>query len=211
MMCLIGGPTIGSLGGAIIGEIFHMNKHKWQGLGLALAITLALGAQPMAAGAQTNLIKRASNTRLWGFSDTLLATTSASTTPVVVLTSVNAPVSDPNSYSVPGYLGGVNGNLGLNGDTGGAGFGVPVEHLHIFWSADLTKATSTTGFCELFVNGAIYPKSLRRIGVGEDVVAGQLDIANTVTGAQAVQLQCASADTAVLTINQADMLVQEIY
>jgi hypothetical protein len=114
----------------------------------------------------------------------------------VALTASVTPINDPNAVNFPGYT-----------------LGGPYEHLRISWSADVTKATSTTGSCSIYVNGAVYTPSQRAIGYagGEGVISGVLDVADTVTGAQNVQLQCNSADTAAFTINRASMSIDEAY
>lgn len=180
----------------------------------SLLIALICGLLDVSwAHAQSVGPTRVASVRVVGYTDTVVTATAATTTPVDVLKVTFTPVNDPNGYSFPGYLGGASGNLGTNGDTGGSGYGVPVEKIRVWWSADVSKATATTGYCELYVNGALYAPSKRTSGLFANTytLSGVTDITNTVTGAQTVKVQCASADTNTLTINQASMLVQEAW
>lgn len=185
---------------------FTSQLPRWALSGLlALGVLCALGGglgafHPKGAHAQTNAAQRVVNRRTVGYTETLVNTSSATTTPVVAFTATFTPINDPNSYSVPGYV-------------GGSGYGKPYEHIRVQWSLDGTKATSTVGSCEVYVNGALYTASKRSTGYagGEDTISGVLDVANTVTGAQNVQLQCFSADTATFTLTAGSFLVEEIY
>lgn len=82
-------------------------------------------------------------------------------------------------------------------------------YIKVDWSADVIKATTTTGTCAVYVNGAVVAASSRTIDVAakQGVISGSYTVANTVSGAQTVKLQCKSGDTAVLTVNTAQMAV----
>lgn len=83
--------------------------------------------------------------------------------------------------------------------------------IEVNWSIDATKATSTTGTCAVFVNGAVVAASARTVGaVTEDVIGGDFMFPNTVVGPQTIKLQCKSGDTAVFTINFGHMIVREV-
>lgn len=172
--------------------------------GLACASLVALSSPALAQLANPGL---PTNQATFGYSETLLASTSSTTTYVNVLSVTNSAHKDPNGFSNAGYRGG--SGVGSPGD----GVNYPFEHLHVWWSADVTKSTSGTGRCGVFVNGALYAPSVRNAASvgGEDTMGGVLDIALSVTGPQTVSLQCSSSDTALLTVNNASLLAQEVY
>jgi hypothetical protein len=95
------------------------------------------------------------------------------------------------------------------------------EHLRVMWTADVTKATSTTGSCAIYLNGTVVPGSVRTEGYagGEGVLAGYADLSypannfnvGSPTQVQTVTLQCYSADTATFTVNRAQLHVDEVF
>lgn len=84
--------------------------------------------------------------------------------------------------------------------------------IQIQWSLDVTKATTLTGTCAVYVNGAIVAASARTVDVAakESTMGGLIVVPNTVVGTQTIKLQCKSADTAVLTVNFGHVAVWEI-
>jgi hypothetical protein len=160
-----------------------------------------------AAHAQLAVPGTPSNLDTFGYSETLLATSVSTPTPVSILSVTGTPHYDPNGYSHAGYYGG--SSVG----TPGSGNNYPLEHLEVYWSVDMTKATAGLGSCEVFVNGAVYAPSKRSASFSgaENTIASVLDIALTVTGPQTVSLQCFSSDTNALTINAASMYIRERY
>lgn len=82
--------------------------------------------------------------------------------------------------------------------------------IKITWSADVIKATSTTGTCAVYVNGAVVAASARTIDVAakQGVIGGTLMVVNSTVGTQTVKLQCKSGDTAVFTVNNAHLIVE---
>lgn len=84
--------------------------------------------------------------------------------------------------------------------------------IKVTWHLDVTKATTTTGTCGVFANGALIAASTRTIDVAakETGMSGTYIVANSTVGAQTVKLQCKSGDTAVLTVNLGMLVVEEI-
>ncbi len=97
--------------------------------------------------------------------------------------------------------------------TGAPGEPNPVAHLHIIFNADAIKATSTTGACELYVNGGAVAATLRSLDTA--AVHGTMtiyaDIAESTSGSQIIKVQCKSGDTAVFTITNAILEAEEVY
>lgn len=186
------------LGMALAGDM--AGSSFWGMLLLLLVIFLASLSFPHYGYAQTNRINGPPrNIRLWGFSNTLVNSTVATTTPVTMLSVTNTPINDPNATNSAGFA--------------GASAGQPYEHLQVTWSADVTKATASTGTCQLFINGAAITNSAKTAtsAGGEEAMGGVIDVPNTTTGSQAVILQCKSGDTNTFTINNAQILANEVY
>lgn len=95
--------------------------------------------------------------------------------------------------------------------TGAPGEPNPVPHLHVYASLDVTKATTTTGTCALYANGAVIAASARTIDVAakEGTMTLLYDVAEATSGSQVVKLQCKSGDTAVFTVNNGQLYVEE--
>lgn len=87
--------------------------------------------------------------------------------------------------------------------------GTPARATYIVvdWSADVTKATATTGICALYANGAVIAASERYISsaASRGTIGGTYTVANSLNAAQTVKLQCKSGDTNVFTVNNAIM------
>jgi len=84
--------------------------------------------------------------------------------------------------------------------------------LKITWSFDVTKATATTGTCAVFVNGAVVATSARLVASAAGanaVMAGVLVVPVTVVGTQTIKMQCKSADTNAITVNNGHVVVEE--
>lgn len=168
--------------------------------GAALASLCAAIAAP-AADAQSNQ-SRPISLRIQG-SATISSPQTFSTTSYAALTGSSVtvtPIVDPNMTAAP--IGQALGTMGY-----------PQVHEHVFWSADVTKATATSGNCAIFINGAVLASSARTgtFASGESTIAGMADVVNTTTGAQTVQLQCKSADTNGFTVNNASLYVEEAF
>lgn len=84
------------------------------------------------------------------------------------------------------------------------------DQIWVSYSVDATKATSTTGTCAVYANGAIVALTARTLGVGEDSINWEGFIPNTTVGSQTVKLQCKSGDTATLTVNFAHLIVWDV-
>lgn len=84
--------------------------------------------------------------------------------------------------------------------------------IKIQWSFDVIKATTTTGTCTPYVNGALVTAAARSVDVAakQTTIAGILVVANTVAGAQTIKFQCKSGDTATFTVNTGHVVVTEI-
>lgn len=84
-----------------------------------------------------------------------------------------------------------------------------VERLRITASIDGSKATSTTGSCSLYVNGAVVAATERFIATaaGRGTLSWVYDVAVSGEDAQTVKMQCRSGDTAVFTVNTGFMVV----
>lgn len=159
-----------------------------------LCLATWVGAHAQAA------VTRNSNIRQFGYTETVVTATAATTGFVDVASITNTPAVDPNGFSSPGYL-------------GGSGYGNPPDFFYIWWSVDVSKATSTGASCKMFVNGAAIANSLRQFSTGASAgtLSGVLRVANTTTGVQTAKLQCNSLDTATATFNRVSLEVQEHY
>jgi hypothetical protein len=120
------------------------------------------------------------------------ATTSFADLPGATLTLT--PQVDPNRVEAPGTP-------------------AIADNIVVEFTADVTKATATTGTCGIFVNGAQLAKTARTVtsAAGESSIAFVGAIANTTTGAQTVKVQCKSGDTNVFTVNQGTLRVVESF
>lgn len=83
--------------------------------------------------------------------------------------------------------------------------------IKVTWSFDVTKATATTGNCGVYVNGAFVTASARYASSTlRQTIGGVLVVPNTVAGTQTIKMQCVSADTNAITVNNGHVLVEEI-
>lgn len=93
--------------------------------------------------------------------------------------------------------------------------GVPnaTDRLYVSWSADVSKATATTGECAIYVNGAVVAKTARfaASAAGRATIGGNLYVQPTNGVSQAVKLQCRSADTNIFSVANAQLWVLEVY
>lgn len=94
-------------------------------------------------------------------------------------------------------------------ETNAPGTPVRPQYIIVDWSADVSKATGTSGNCSVYANGAVIAASSRssHFSAGINSIGGRYTVANSVNGAQTVKLQCRSADTSVFTVNTAQMTV----
>lgn len=168
----------------------HRNKH---GIIACVVAALALAIGGFCAPASAAIPYRAPNIYVSGYVNATAAQTFATTSyaDLAAATVTVSPVRDPNIVNAPGTP-------------------AVVDRLHITWNADVIKATTTTGTCAIYVNGAIVAATARTIDVAakQGVISGFYDVANSTTGDQTVKLQCKSGDTAVFTVNQASLLVE---
>lgn len=91
--------------------------------------------------------------------------------------------------------------------------GTPTRYvrLKITWAATGSKATTLTGTCAVYVNGAVLATTARIIDVAaQGTMSGVVLVARTSDAAQTVKLQCKSADTAVFTVTNSALLVEEV-
>lgn len=162
--------------------------------GAAFALALAASFSP--AEAQVSGANRVANYRLWAVKDATASQTFATTSyaDLAAATTSFTPFADPNAIYAPGSF-------------------VPTDWIHVSFSMDVQKATATTGTCGIFVNGALLAKTARTVnsGAGQVAMNGDFYIPNTTTGTQTVKLQCKSGDTNVFTVNNAHMVVEEIF
>lgn len=88
------------------------------------------------------------------------------------------------------------------------------EYLWVVWTADVTKATATSGTCAVYINGAALAKTARTwgwIAAGNNgTIGGGFLLSNSTSGSQTVKLQCKSGDTNVFTVNNAELTVFEV-
>lgn len=86
-----------------------------------------------------------------------------------------------------------------------------LSRAHITWSADVSKATGTTGSCAIYVNGAIVAGTERfsHFSAGRNSIGGFYDVTLVGATTQTVKLQCHSADTSVFTVNTGNIYVEE--
>lgn len=83
--------------------------------------------------------------------------------------------------------------------------------IKVDWSFDVTKAAATTGNCGVYVNGALVASSVRYASSTlRQTIAGTLVVPNTVVGTQTIKMQCVSADTNAITVNNGHVVVSEI-
>lgn len=91
--------------------------------------------------------------------------------------------------------------------------GTPTRYvrLKITWAATGSKATSTDGTCAVYVNGAVLATTARVVPTAAaSTMAGVVLVARTSDAAQTVKLQCKSGDTAVFTVTNSALLVEEV-
>lgn len=91
--------------------------------------------------------------------------------------------------------------------------GTPTRYvrLKITWAASGSKVTSTDGTCAVYVNGAVLATSARTVPfAAASTMAGVVLVARTSDAAQTVKLQCKSGDTAVFTVTNSAVLVEEV-
>jgi hypothetical protein len=148
------------------------------------------------ADAQATGANRQAANRLWAVKDATAAQTFATTAyaDLVAATAVVTPTFDPNQILAPGVP-------------------TTVDYIHVSYSMDVSKATATTGTCAAFVNGAVVAKTARTVNsaAGNVAMSGDFYIVNTTTGSQTVKLQCKSGDTNIFSVNNAHMIVEEIF
>ena len=82
--------------------------------------------------------------------------------------------------------------------------------LRVCYSADVTKATSTTGTIAVYANGAVIAASARTVGVGQWTMAACYIVARADGAAQTIKLQAKSGDTAQFTVTNVQMEVWRI-
>jgi hypothetical protein len=139
------------------------------------------------------------NSKLYAYGPMTQGTTFATTVHTIVPGGSVSFVPTVNDETTAGR------NSTQNGlTTRGAGL------IEINWAIDGTKATATTGNCDLFINGAEVTDSQRSMGVGEDFIGGSYVVANTTVGAQTVGVYCWSGDTNTFTLNRGFMTVREV-
>lgn len=87
------------------------------------------------------------------------------------------------------------------------------ERVHVWWNADVSKATGTTGSCAIYVNGAIVAATERfsHFSAGRNTISGIYDVTLTSAASQVVKVQCRSADTSVFTVTAAGLYAEEVY
>lgn len=176
-----------------------LKSNSFNPLGMLFAMLIGvvlLGViAPITANAQVlQSGRQLGNSRVITFKDATAAQTFATTSyaDLALATVTFTPSVDPNAApfnGAPNY----------------------VDNLRVVFAIDGTKATSTTGSCAVYVNGAILAKTERFISsaAGRGTIAGDFIIPNTTTAAQTVKLQCRSGDSAVFTVNNAHMIVTE--
>lgn len=160
---------------------------------LAIVLMLSLAFATPAASQETRSL-RLLNERLVGTVDATAASTFATTSyaDLPAATVTFNPMVDPTVRVYPG--GPYN-----------------TDYVIASFSADVSKATSTTGTCALYVNGAILAKTARTVttGAGQSSISFAYTVPNTLATSQTVKVQCKSGDTAVFTVNNANLVVRE--
>lgn len=160
---------------------------------IAFLVVLALGfATPSLA--QETRAQRLLNERFIGFPDATVNST-FNTTSYVDLPGATVtfnPMVDP---TVSGYYGGP----------------LQLDYIVVLFTADVSKATATSGTCALYVNGAVLAKSERTatFAAGASSLAFAYVVPNTLATSQTVKVQCKSADTNVFTVADAQLQVRE--
>lgn len=86
------------------------------------------------------------------------------------------------------------------------------DQIWVEFSADVSKATATTGVCAIFANGAVVARTARTSSStgGNEAISWSGFIPNTTVGAQTVKVQCKSGDTNVFTVNFASLTVIDV-
>jgi hypothetical protein len=158
-------------------------------LAASAAAMCVLAAAPVQAA-------RVSNSAVIGAVDatasSTFATTSYADLPAATITFT--PQVDPNRSEAPGTP-------------------IPADNIVVEFTADVSKATATTGTCAVFLNGAIVAKTARTIAsaAGEGSMAFVGALANTTTGSQTLKVQCKSGDTNTFTVLNAHLRATESY
>jgi len=165
---------------------------------LASAILIAAFAVPVGpAFAQNTTSVQSSlrNERLVSSVDASAVPQNFATTSYADLTGASVTFIPQVDPTVPAYYGGPN----------------RTDLIRAYFTADVTKATATTGNCALYVNGAILAKTARYIAsaAGRGTLSFDYVVPNTSASSQTVKVQCQSADTNALTVTNANLVVME--
>lgn len=161
---------------------------------LATLVGLALAVGTMFAASHAAPLP--ANTYFHGYAENASATFAS--TSYADVTGVT--VSVPASTAAVAY-----------GETNAPGTPTRYVRLKITWAATGSKATALTGTCAVYVNGAVLATTARVIDVAaQGTMAGVVLVARTSDAAQTVKLQCKSADTAVFTVTNSALLVEEV-
>lgn len=172
-------------------------KHHLTAAFLAVLLCTAFTANflaPSAAMAQ-QFAGRSYNIRVLGSADCTAGTTFA-TTSYADCTGASITFTPAKDYAT----------------TEAPGTPASVPHLHLLWSADVTKATATTMTCALYVNGAVLAKTARTVTVLANAsMTSFADVAEATSGSQTVKVQCKSGDTNTGTVNNGTLYAEEVY
>lgn len=87
------------------------------------------------------------------------------------------------------------------------------DYAYVCYSADVIKATTTTGTLAIWINGAVVAKTARTIDVAakQGTMGGCFTLALTAQTANIVKLQGKSGDTATFTVNNAELTVWRVH
>jgi hypothetical protein len=181
-------------------------------LALVGALLASLAFIGSTAFAQTQNVGRVPNLREFGDTYTTATNyTNATVTPTVVPgTSItNTTVYDPSIL--------ISGSVGTNS----AAIVYQPELLDVWWTADVAKSTSTTGSCQIYLNGVAVARSLRTVGYagGENEVGGFVELkyptdplnVGVPKETQTIALECYSADTGSFAVYRAQVHVYEVF
>lgn len=83
------------------------------------------------------------------------------------------------------------------------------DYAYVCYTADVIKATATTGSLEVWINGAVVAKTLRTVDTAakNTTIGGCWLLALSAGTSNVVKLQGKSGDTNTFTVNQAELTV----
>lgn len=185
------------------GKPFRFSDFLMVALLVGLFAVCLMGAPSAYAQIGANQLGRNPNLRVFGTSVLATPYTNSTTTATTLLSVVNMTVHDPSELTYQ--------NSGV----------FHTERLHVWWDADVTKSTSTTGSCGVALNGTLIAATVKfsaSVG-GRDSIGGFTDMSypaqpfnvGVPKEVQTVSVVCQSQDTALFTVTNAQVYVEELW